>query len=96
MVIIFFKAILGYTAQKDNISVKVVQANNFLDDLVHTVSGGQVFAGTAIKEQWSLSSALFRLNYSYEDKYLLQVLFVPIALQDLVIIIKQGTSHRFH
>ncbi len=64
------KALLGYTAQKDNISVKLVQADNFPDDLVKTVSGGQVFAGTAFKEQWSLASALFRLNYSFKDRYL--------------------------
>jgi len=63
-------ALLGYFAQKDNISVQLVQANNFPDDLVHTISGGQVFAGTAIKEQWSLVSSLLRVNYDYEDKYL--------------------------
>lgn len=66
----FFNAVAGYTAQKDNISVKQVLADNFPDDLVTTISGGQVFAGTSIKEQWTLASALFRLNYSYKDKYL--------------------------
>jgi TonB-linked SusC/RagA family outer membrane protein len=29
-----------------------------------------VFAGTSVKEEWSLLSALFRLNYTYKDKYL--------------------------
>lgn len=66
----YFNAIAGYTAQKDNISIKQVQADNFPDDLVKTISGGQVFAGNSIQEQWSLVSALFRLNYSFEDKYL--------------------------
>ncbi|PIB38448.1 SusC/RagA family TonB-linked outer membrane protein [Maribacter sp. 4G9] len=66
----FFNAVLGYTAQKDNITIKEVLADNFPDDLVPTISGGQVFAGNAIKEQWSLASALFRMNYSFKDKYL--------------------------
>lgn len=66
----YFNAIAGYTAQKDNIGIKQVMADNFPDDLVHTISGGQVYAGNSIKEQWSLVSALFRLNYSYDDKYL--------------------------
>ncbi|MBS9462990.1 TonB-dependent receptor [Flagellimonas sp. 389] len=66
----FFNAVLGYTAQKDNITIKEVLADNFPDDLVPTISGGQVFAGNAIKEQWTLASALFRMNYSFKDKYL--------------------------
>ena len=67
----FINAIIGYTAQKDNIAVKQVLADNFPDDLVTTISGGQVFAGTSAKEQWTLASSLFRLNYAFKDKYLL-------------------------
>ena len=66
----YFNAVAGYTAQKDNIGIKQVLADNFPDDLVHTISGGQVYAGSSAREQWSLVSALFRLNYSYADKYL--------------------------
>ncbi|MDT7828664.1 TonB-dependent receptor [Pricia sp. S334] len=66
----FINAVLGYTAQKDNIVVKQVLADNFPDDLVTTISGGQVFAGTSAKEQWTLASSLFRLNYAFKDKYL--------------------------
>ncbi len=66
----YFNAIGGYTAQKNNVSIKQVQADNFPDDLVTTISGGQVFAGSSAIEQWSLVSALFRMNYSYDDKYL--------------------------
>lgn len=67
----FINAVIGYTAQKDNIVVKQVLADNFPDDLVTTISGGQVFAGTSAKEQWTLASSLFRLNYAFKDKYLL-------------------------
>ena len=66
----FINAIVGYTAQKDNISIKQVNADNFPDDLVTTISGGQVFAGNSVQEQWTLASSLFRLNYAYKDKYL--------------------------
>jgi TonB-linked SusC/RagA family outer membrane protein len=66
----YFNAIVGYTVQKDEVNIKQVQADNFPDDLVPTISGGQVFAGTSVKEEWSLVSALFRLNYTFKDKYL--------------------------
>lgn len=66
----FVNALIGYTAQRDNITIKQVLADNFLDDLVTTISGGQVFAGNSVREQWTLASALFRTNYSYKDKYL--------------------------
>jgi len=66
----YLDAVLGYTAQKDNLTLKQVLANNYPDDLVPTISGGQVFGGTSVKEQWSLLSSLFRVNYSYKDKYL--------------------------
>ena len=66
----FVNALIGYTAQKDNIAIKQVLADNFPDDLVTTISGGQVFAGTSVREQWTLASSLFRLNYSFKDKYL--------------------------
>lgn len=66
----YINVLLGYTAQKDILTAKSVQANNFPDDLVNTISGGQVFAGNSIKEKWSLASALFRVNYNYKGKYL--------------------------
>ena len=66
----FINAVIGYTSQKDNIVIKQVNADNFPDDLVTTISGGQVFAGNAVQEQWTLASSLFRLNYAFKDKYL--------------------------
>ncbi len=66
----FINALIGYTAQKDNIAIKQVNADNFPDDLVTTISGGQVFAGNSVQEQWTLASSLFRLNYAFKDKYL--------------------------
>ncbi|MDG2451172.1 MAG: SusC/RagA family TonB-linked outer membrane protein, partial [Saprospiraceae bacterium] len=44
--------------------------DNFPDDLVTTVSGGQVVQGTASQEEWSLFSMLARVNYDYNDRFL--------------------------
>ena len=63
--------VVGYTAQKNRIRMNQVQAENFPDDLVQTVSGGQVTGGTSSQEEWSLVSYLGRANYSFKDKYLL-------------------------
>jgi TonB-linked SusC/RagA family outer membrane protein len=61
----------GYTAQKDRLSYNQVQAENYPDDLVQTVSGGQVTGGTSAKEEWALVSYLARANYAYKNRYLL-------------------------
>ncbi len=63
--------VAGYTAQKETIEFNQVIADNFFDDQVPTISGGQVTSGTSTKEEWSLVSLLARGNYSYRDKYLL-------------------------
>lgn len=65
-----FSALAGYTAQKDRISLNQVQAENYPDDLVQTVSGGQVTGGTSAKEEWALVSYLARANYAFKDRYL--------------------------
>ena len=64
-------AVGGYTAQKETIEISQVIAENFFDDQVPTINGGQVTAGSANQEEWSLVSFLARGNYSYRDKYLL-------------------------
>jgi TonB-linked SusC/RagA family outer membrane protein len=66
-----FSFLAGYTAQKQNNELQFVQANSFPDDQVQTISGGIVTGGSAVKEQWTLVSALARLNYSYKEKFLL-------------------------
>ncbi len=63
-------AVVGYTAQKEKIDVNTVIADNFPDDLVNTVSGGQVVQGTAVQEEWSLVSLLARINYDFQDRFL--------------------------
>lgn len=64
-------ALVGYTAQKQKDERNSIIAQNFSDDRVRTVNAGVVTGGEAIEEEWSLVSALARLNYSYKEKYLL-------------------------
>lgn len=66
----YINGIVGYSAQKDKVNRTQVEAGNFPDDLIHTVSGGQVDGGTSTEEAWTLVSALFRANYAFKDKYL--------------------------
>lgn len=63
--------VAGYTAQKQQDNKMVMIAQNFPDDQVTTINGGLLTGGTQSKEEWSLVSALGRVNYSYKSKYLL-------------------------
>ncbi len=60
----------GYTAQRDQVDYNNVRARRFPDDLVETVSGGQVEGGTAVREEWALVSYLARANYAFRDRLL--------------------------
>ncbi|PWJ58651.1 TonB-linked SusC/RagA family outer membrane protein [Dyadobacter jejuensis] len=64
-------AVIGYSAQKDRLDANQVYAQNHPDDLSPTISGGQVTSGGDNRQEWSLVSALARVNYSYMDKYLI-------------------------
>ena len=63
-------ALVGYTAQKEKIDISSAVADTFPDDLVKTISGGQIVSGSAVQEEWSLVSLLAKVNYSYEDRFL--------------------------
>ena len=64
-------AVAGYSAQKDRLQANQVYAQNHPDDLSPTISGGQVTSGGDNLQEWSLVSALARVNYAFRDKYLL-------------------------
>src|SRR5690625_5836495 len=49
----------------------MVIAQNFPDDQVKTVNGGQITGGDQLIEEWSLVSYLARANYVFRDRYLL-------------------------
>ena len=63
--------IAGYTAQKERIERSKIESNGFTDDQITTINGGIVNSGEEVIEEWSLVSALARLNYVFQDKYLL-------------------------
>tara|TARA_B110000914_G_scaffold64169_1_gene56003 strand:- start:1465 stop:4977 length:3513 start_codon:yes stop_codon:yes gene_type:complete len=63
-------ALVGYTSQKEKIDINQLVADNYPDDLVQTISGGQIMQGTSSIEEWSLVSILARANYSFNDRFL--------------------------
>lgn len=63
-------AVVGYTAQKSTNNFLRANATNFPDDLVPTVSGGQINGGAGTVSEWSLLSYLARATYAFRDKYL--------------------------
>jgi TonB-linked SusC/RagA family outer membrane protein len=68
------QALGGYTLQKEMANATNIAATGFPNDLVKTINGATTVTipttGNGINE-WSLLSGLARLQYSYEDKYLL-------------------------
>ena len=66
-----FKFLAGFSSQKNNSKQNNVKATNFPNDLVHTINAGQVIEGSANIQEWSLLSALSRVQYDYKGKYLL-------------------------
>ncbi|MEX0662775.1 MAG: TonB-dependent receptor [Balneolaceae bacterium] len=63
--------VVGFTSQKQNDERNRVIAQNFPDDQVKTVNGGQITGGDQLIEEWSLVSYLARANYVFKDRYLL-------------------------
>ena len=64
-------ATAGFTAQREQVDINSIIAQNFPDDDVQTINAGQVTDGTSRTEEWSLLSYLARANYAYLGRYLL-------------------------
>ena len=62
--------IVGFSAQQERTKSTSLEANNFPNDLVQTLNGGQVSTGGSITEAWSLLSYLGRVQYDYDSRYL--------------------------
>jgi len=60
----------GYTTQKAFGEYARVNAQNFPNDAVRTLSAGQIVGGTSTEFQNAMISYLSRFSYSYDDKYL--------------------------
>ncbi len=63
--------IAGFSSQKETQETQFIYATNFPNDLIKTTNGGQVVDAQGRREAWSLLSALARLQYNYDDRYLL-------------------------
>ncbi len=62
--------LLGYTMQKQTLELSTMSANNYPNDMVHTLNAGKVNSGSTTKTEWSIISYLARATYAYKGKYL--------------------------
>lgn len=69
-------ALLGYTAQKNSASMLGLSADPYANDLIQTINAAQSIKswdqGTS---QWSMISYLGRVNYGFNERYLLTATF---------------------
>jgi len=71
-----FSALVGATFQKTKTDVAEMEGMNFPTDYIHTLNAATTFnlEGTGTyKEKTTLISYLARLNYAYQDKYLISM-----------------------
>lgn len=70
------QGLLGYTVQKEFIDENTINGTNFPNDVIRTINAaGLITSALSTKEEWSLLSYLARVNYSYNDKYLVSAAF---------------------
>ncbi|AXG70673.1 TonB-dependent receptor SusC [Kordia sp. SMS9] len=70
------EGLVGSVNQKFRFEDSSIQTRNFASDAVTTPNGGsELFAATAFKSERANSSFLSRINYSYDDKYLITANF---------------------
>lgn len=62
--------LLGYSAQKDQYNETTLTAQDFPNNMIHTLNAGKPSAGASFASEWSMISYIGRINYSYNDKYL--------------------------
>lgn len=64
-------AMVGYTAQRDEYTTETMTSQNFPNNMVKTLNAGKPVSGGTTEEDWSLLSWIGRINYTYNDRYLL-------------------------
>ncbi len=64
-------AVVGFTSQRSYSNSITATANNFPDNLVPNINGGTVTSGGEGIQIYTLQSFLARVNYVFNDKYLL-------------------------
>lgn len=69
-----FSALIGYTIQEIKGEEAVAKANTFSDDFAefnNLGAGSTLIAPTSTANEWALISYLARVNYGYDDRFLL-------------------------
>ncbi|SDZ31420.1 MULTISPECIES: SusC/RagA family TonB-linked outer membrane protein [Rhodonellum] len=67
-----FDAVVGYTIQQEQFDFNRINGTNFPNDEIKTMNAaGQIVNAMSTKEEWALLSYLARVNYNFQDKYLL-------------------------
>jgi TonB-dependent starch-binding outer membrane protein SusC len=66
-----FNAVTGLTMEHYNWVKSYLYGTGYADDAIRTINAATSYTGYTNEENWSMVSYLFRLNYSYLDKYLL-------------------------
>ncbi|MFT4154437.1 SusC/RagA family TonB-linked outer membrane protein [Parafilimonas sp.] len=66
-----FDALLGLSSQKNSDDVVQVGATDFPTDDIPLIAAGIVSDGTDYTTEWSMVSYFARLNYAFDDKYLI-------------------------
>ena len=68
-------ALVGYTSQKHYYDRLYGEARGFPNDKITTINAGNMYDMTGTESEYSMISYLARLNYSYDNKYLLTLAF---------------------
>ena len=63
--------LVGFTLQEEIYEVGSFNATNYASDEVETFNAASTINGTTNRSSWGLVSALARINYDYDGKYLL-------------------------
>ena len=61
----------GFSVQNEISNYRVAFGTGYADDVVYTINGATNVTADARREEWKLVSLLSRINYGYQDKYLL-------------------------
>ena len=64
-------ALVGFSVQNESSNYRSAFGTGFPDDVVHTLNAATNITARASNEKWKLLSLISRLNYAYQDKYLL-------------------------
>lgn len=65
-------AVAGWSVQKESVNTSLISGTGYPNDLVHTVNAAtSITDWSATAYEWSLLSALARVQYSYKGKYML-------------------------